>query len=107
MMLRKALIGLFAAMLCSQLGSPQAKSAELGVRGWRGHPHRSVDVVPWFLVDGATRLGIFPRLYVSEYYPYYIYNTVYSRDAYVGIVEGCPRIARPVPGGWRTVPVCN
>jgi hypothetical protein len=93
-MLRNAMIAPAAAALLSMV-VPQATSAG-------GRYHR-LDVVPWFLVDGATRLGVFPQWYVSEDYPYYVYGTVYACYA----ICGCYPIRRPGGYGWSTVQVCN
>ena len=103
-MLRHAI----AVLIASVLIVPQAASA-----GGRidGAPHRGPDVVPWFLLDGAARLGVFPRWYVSDYYPYYIYRSVYPYYVDADFNVGCYPIRRPVLGvnGWRTrtVPACD
>jgi hypothetical protein len=96
-MLRRAIIGLAAAALIA----PQVASAGEGIRG---APHRGPDAVPWFLLDGATRLGVFPRWFVSDYYPYYIYGSVYPHYVDADFIVGCYPIRRPVLGahGWRT-----
>jgi hypothetical protein len=95
-MLRSAMIALVAAALVV----PQVASAGGGIHGF---PHRGLDIVPWFLLDGATRLGVFPRWYVSDYYPYYIYRSVYPYYVDADFVVGCYPIRRPVLGvhGWR------
>jgi hypothetical protein len=91
-MLRKAMIALAAASLVL----PQTASAG-------GRYHHRVDVVPWYLVDGATRLNIFPRWYVSTYYPYFLYGSVYASYA----VSGCYPIRRPGGYGGSTAQVCD
>jgi hypothetical protein len=103
-MLRNAMILLVA----SALVGPQAASA-----GQRIHeaPRHGPDVVPWFLLDGATRLGVFPRWFVSYYYPYYTYGSVYPHYVDADFTVACYPIRRPVLGvhGWhtRTVPACD
>jgi hypothetical protein len=73
--------------------------------------HRGADVVPWFFLDGATRLGVFPRWFVSYYYPYYVYGSVYPHYVDANFVVACYPIRRPALGvhGWRTrtVPACD
>lgn len=95
-MLRNAMIFLVA----SALVGPQAASA-----GQRIHeaPHHGPDDVPWFVFDGATRLGVFPRWFVSDYYPYFTYGSAYSYYVDADFVVGCYPIRRPVLGahGWR------
>jgi len=103
-MLRGALVVLVA----SALAVPQADASGAKIRGG---PQRAPEVVPWFLLDGATRLGVFPHWFVSDYYPYYIYRSVYRYPAQVDFIVGCPLIKRPVLGiyGWRarTMPACG
>jgi hypothetical protein len=96
-MLCNAKVTLIAAALVMS----QAASAGGGIRGG---PHGAPDVVPWFLLDGATRLGVFARWYVSDHYPYYIYRSVYPDYVDVDSNVGCYPITRPVLGadGWRT-----
>ena len=108
-MLWKATIALVVATLCSVL-VPQMASAEGG--GYAVYSYRGYDVVPWFLLDGATRLGVYSRWYVSEYYPYYINYPIYPQYyGYADFVGGCHPIRRPVLGahGWRsrTVQLCD
>ena len=89
-----------------------AQSASAG-RANKWAPHRGPDVVPWFLLDGSARLGVFPRWYVSDYYPYYIYRSVYPYYVDADFNVGC----YPIRGscsvlgvnGWRTrtVPACD
>jgi hypothetical protein len=103
-MLRNAI----AVLVVSVLVVPQLARA-----GGRIHeaPHRGPNVVPWFLLDGATRLGVFPRWFVSDYYPYFVYGSVYPYSVQAGFIVGCPLIKRPLLGvyGWRahTVQVCD
>jgi hypothetical protein len=103
-MLRYAILALAASAFAVLQTAPAGAKIH-------GALQRGPDIVPWFLVDGATRLGVFPRWYVSDYYPYFIYRSVYPNYIDADFIVTCHQIRRPVLGvyGWHTraVPACN
>ena len=111
-MLPKALIVLVVATLCSSLVLPPMASAGEGVQGWHRGFHPRSNFPPGFAVDAATRLGVYSEWYATDYYPYYIYYSVYPSFVPGELGgSGCHMMRRPVltGDGWRmrTVQVCG
>jgi hypothetical protein len=110
-MLRKTLIVLVVATLCSSLVLPRTASAGEGVKGWHRGFHPGFNVPPGFALDAATRLGVYSEWYATDYYPYYSYYSVYPSFVPDELGGGCHVMRRPVLTGYgwrmRTVQVCG
>ena len=110
-MLRKALIVLVAATLCSSLVLPPMASAGEAVQGWHRGFHPRSDFPPDFALDAATRLGVYSKWYTTNEYPYYAYYSLYPSFIPYELGGGCRLMRRPVLTGYgwrmRAVQVCG
>ena len=110
-MLRKALIVLVVATLCSSLVRPPMASAGEGVQGRHRGFHPGFDFPPYFALDAATRLGVYSKWYTTDEYPYYTYYSLYPSFTPDELGGGCRLMRRPVLTGYgwrvRTVQVCG